>query len=332
MRILVLGGTVFLSHAIAAAALDRGHVVVCAARGSSGSVPEGARHVTVDRERPDAFGPVVDQRWDAVIDVARRPSWVRAAVDALGSRAGHWTFVSTGSVYADHATPGLSADTGATLDPAPKDADETRMELYGELKVACENAARDCVGDRLVIVRPGLIVGPGDPSGRFAYWPAHVAAADEVLAPGQPSDPVQMIDVRDVATWHVTLAEEGVTGVLDALAPVTTRAAMIGAVCAGVGRRPELTWVDQEFLVAHDVQPWMGERSVPLWLPLPEYAGFMAHDVSASLDAGLVVRPLEQTARDTHRWLQATPEAPVTGLTLDEERTVLDRWRRSERA
>ncbi|MDP9444031.1 MAG: reductase [Actinomycetota bacterium] len=331
MRMLVLGGTVFLSRAIAAAAVQRGHEVVCAARGIGGSVPEGVRHLRVDRADPAGLEPLADQRWDAVIDVARRPSWVRAAVAALGHRAGHWTFVSSGSVYADHATPELTADAAARLQPPPADADETALELYGELKVACEDIALENLGERLLIVRPGLVVGPGDPSGRFAYWPAHVAAADEVLAPGRPDDSVQMIDVRDLAAWHVRLAEDRVTGVLDGLAPATTRAAMLEAVCDGVGRRPPLTWVGQDFLLAHDVQPWMGERSIPLWLPLPEYAGFMARDVSASLAAGLAVRPLADTARDTGQWLRSAPDAPVTGLTLVEEADLLQCWHRDAR-
>ena len=175
MRILVLGGTVFLSKAVAAEAAARGHDVTCAARGASGRVPEGARLVRLDRTHPD-WSSLAEQTWDAVVDVARYPSWVRAALQALEGRTRSWVFVSTCSVYAYHATPG--ADASATVLPAADgDSDETDPELYGELKVASEQVVRQHCDDAALLVRPGLIVGPGDPSGRFAYWPNRMAEA-----------------------------------------------------------------------------------------------------------------------------------------------------------
>jgi 2'-hydroxyisoflavone reductase len=331
MRILVLGGTVFLSHAVAERAVARGHDVTCAARGASGAAPEGARLVRLDRADPD-WCPLADGSWDVVLDVARRPSWVRAAVEALGGRTRAWVFVSTCSVYADHATPGMRADA-AVLPPAGQDADETDMALYGELKVACEQAVRDRFvgpGRTTLVVRPGLIVGPGDPSGRFAYWPHRMAETATVLAPGEPGDAVQVVDVRDLADWLVTAAEQRLDGTFDATGPPTTRGEMLAAVAAGVDAAPRIVWVPQEFLLAHGVEPWMGERSLPLWLPLPDYAGLMSRDVSATLEAGLAVRPLEETARDTREWLRRTPDAAVTGLTAEEHRDLLHKWSRVE--
>jgi 2'-hydroxyisoflavone reductase len=325
MKVLVLGGTLFLSYATAAQAVARGHEVTCAARGASGPVPPGARHVPLDRETP-SWSALTQESWDVVVDVARYPSWVRAAVDALGDRARSWLFVSTCSVYADHSTPDQRAETSALLPPAGPDVDERDMSRYGELKVACEQVVRDRFGDRALVVRPGLIVGPGDPSGRFTYWPHRLAESPTVLAPGEPDDPVQVIDVRDLARWLVDCVERGLTGVYDATGPVTKRGDVLAAVADGTGTEPKLVWVPQEFLLDHGVEPWMGERSLPLWLPLPEYAGLLSRDVGPAVAAGLVVRPLEETARDTFDWLQQNPGANITGLTAAEHRDLLHRW------
>jgi 2'-hydroxyisoflavone reductase len=332
MRVLVLGGTVFLSHAIAAEAVARGHDVTCAARGASGQVPEGARLVRLDRSAADPDWSTLTERsggpsWDVVVDVARFPSWVRAAVDALAPHTAAWQFVSTCSVYADRATPG--GRTNAALLPAAGDeVDETDLSHYGELKVACEQIVRARLGDKALVARPGLIVGPGDPTGRFPYWPHRMAESATVVAPGEPDDSVQMVDVRDLAHWLVLVAEKGERGTFDTIAPATTRGEMLAAVAAGVDADPDLVWVPQEFLLEHDVEPWMGDRSLPLWLPLPQYAGLMARDVSAAVDAGLVARPLEETARDTLAWLRAHPDATVTGLTAEQHRELLHRWYR----
>ena len=324
MRVLVLGGTVFLSRATAAAAVARGHEVTCAARGASGAGPEGARFVRLDRERPD-WSALAGQPWDVVVDVARRRSWVRSALDALADDAKAWVFVSTCSVYADHATPWQGVDAPLLPEAGP-DVDETDMSRYGELKVACEQAVTGRFGDAALVVRPGLVVGPGDPSGRFAYWPRRIAESRTVLAPGEPDDPVQTIDVRDLARWLVEAAECGLRGTFNAVGPAMPRGEALAEIAAGVGMEPMLAWVPQEFLTANGVEPWMGERSLPLWLPVPEYAGFMSRDVSETLAAGLTVRPLAETARDTFDWLQQDPDANVTGLSLAEHRELLHRW------
>lgn len=321
MRILVLGGTVFLSRAVAEEAVRRGHDVVCACRGTSGSVPAGAAHVETDRT-----GPLPEELrgFDAVVDVARQPSWVRAAVERLPDA--HWVFVSTVNVYADESTPGGRPGSLPLREPVVEDTDlAVDPEAYGPMKVACEQIVTEGAASAMV-VRPGLIVGPGDPTGRFTYWPARLADAgpgEPVLAPGDPADTVQVIDVRDLAAWIVDAAEARRSGVHDGVGPVTPIADLLAEVAAGVGARPSWTWVDQDALEAADVQPWSGPRSVPLWLPRPAYDGMLAHDVTPSLDAGLRLRPVTETARDTLAWLRATPDAPVTGLTRDEERALL---------
>ena len=325
MRILVLGGTVFLSRAVALAAAERGHDVVCAARGASGDVPAGARLVRWDRgEDPPAELSAL--RPDAVVDVARLPSYVRRAVDAFPEA--HWTFVSTCNVYADEGTAGGTA-ASPLKDPIEDDLDPSSSpEAYGAMKVACEQAVQRGAREAFV-VRPGLIVGPQDPTGRFTYWPAHVAAALDdggpLLVPGAPGDPVQVIDVRDLAAWIVAAAEGGLTGAYDGLAPPITRQAFLTALAEGVGADLDARWVSTDRLVEAGVAEWSGPGSVPLWIGEPGYEGFMARDVAASLVAGLVTRPLADTVRDTLAWLRDDPQAAVTGLTRSEELALVDR-------
>jgi 2'-hydroxyisoflavone reductase len=327
MRLLVLGGTVFLSRAVAAEAVRRGHEVTCACRGESGSVPEGAAHVAWDRTEPVPDG-LSATKFDAVVDVARHPSWVRSAVAAFPDA--HWVFVSTISVYTDDSTPHGTVDSLPTHEPIHTDEDlAAGPDVYGAMKVGCEQAVTDRA-DSWVVVRPGLIVGPGDRSGRFSYWPNRVADGGEVLAPGSPDEEVQVIDVRDLAAWLVDCAESRTTGVFHGTGRATSRAAFLEQVADGVdpdGSDRRWTWVDQEFLAAHEVDPWDGPRSLPVWLPQPEYAWLMSVDVEASYDAGLSTRPLAETARDTLAWLRGAPDAPVSGLDRAAEAEVLAAWR-----
>lgn len=324
MKLLVLGGTVFLSKAVATAALARGHDVVAVSRGVSGAVPPGVRHVVADRDAglPAALAA---ERFDAVVDVARKPSHVRTAVAALPDA--HWVFVSTINVYADEATPGGGPGTLPLRPAVGEDLDSLDPAAYGGMKVACEEAVRAGTASSTV-VRPGLIAGPGDPSGRFAYWVARLArAADEpgaqVLAPGDPSDAVQLVDVRDLAAWLVDLAEARADGVYDGVAPPVPLGDLLAEVAAGCGAAPAWRWASHAALEAAGVAPWSGERSLPLWLPRPQYDGIVGHDVAASLAAGLRPRPVAETARDTLAWLRATPRATVTGLTAAQEAEVL---------
>jgi 2'-hydroxyisoflavone reductase len=322
MRLLVLGGTVFLSKAVAADAVARGHDVTCAARGTSGSAPDGARLVTVDRGQPL---PDLGE-FDAVVDVGRLPSWVRSAVATYPSA--HWVFISTVNVYADDATPGGTPATLPLVEGMAEDADlEENPEAYGPMKVECERIVLDSAASAMVM-RPGLIVGPGDPSGRFSYWPRRLAAGGEVLAPGDPDDAMQVADVRDLAAWAVTACEQRTTGVYDGVGPAMPLSRLLEQSAEGVNSEITWTWVDQEFLQAREVEPWMGPGAIPLWLPRPEYDGLPAHDVQPSLDAGLTVRPLAETARDTLAWLEATPDAVVTGIGLDREKELLEAWHR----
>jgi 2'-hydroxyisoflavone reductase len=313
MRLLVLGGTRFLSREVAAQAVARGWDVTCACRGSSGTVPDGATHLPWDRA-DDPPAEVVSGAWDAVVDVARLPSQVRAAVAATAQA--YWVFVSTVSVYADNSSPA----TEPLLDPIEEDVDlAVDPEAYGGMKVACEQAVRSTAASS-VVIRPGLIVGPGDPTGRFAYWPQRLARGGEVLAPGRPDDVVQVIDVRDLAAWLLDLAETRTTGTYDAVGLPIPLGELLAHTAAGVGATyPRLTWVDSEFLEAQGVVPWTGEGSLPLWLPRPEYDGMLAHDPGPAVAAGLRLRPLAETAPDCL-------DSPVTALSSEREAEVLAAW------
>ena len=241
-------------------------------------MPAGARHVVLDRAAPD--WSALDGDWDAVVDVARTPSWVADALDALAERVAHWTFVSTISVYADHATPGGSQDTLPLLPPITDDVEQDTPEKYGASKVGCEQDVQ-ARARRALIVRPGLIVGPGDPSGRFSYWPERLAEGGDVLAPESPDRPAQVIDVRDLAAWIVSCSENRVTGVYDATGHVSSLGVMLEEIARSVGGGAELVWVDARFLQEHEVVHWAGPRSLPLWLP-DDGIGIASHDVSAA--------------------------------------------------
>ena len=323
VKILVLGGSVFLSKAVALDALARGHDVTCATRGTSGAVPEGAAFVTWDRY-DDVPAELAEASYDAVVDVGRIPSWVRKGVAAWPDA--HWVFVSTVNVYADDSIPNGRPGTVPLREPEPEDHDlRTDPESYGPMKVACEQIVRDGAASWTVI-RPGLIVGPEDPTGRFTYWPVRLADGGAALAGGRPDDLMQVIDARDLAAWIVTCAEQRTTGDYDGVGEVLPIRDLLAQVAVGVNSDATLTWVPQEFLTEQGVEPWMGPEALPLWLPRPEYDGLGSHDPAPSYDAGLVLRPVADTARDTLAWVRATPDAPVSGMSRDREAAVLAAW------
>ncbi|HMO10836.1 MAG TPA: epimerase, partial [Actinotalea sp.] len=304
-------------------ALAAGYRVTCATRGVSGRVPAGTTHVRWDRTEPVPAGLGADA--DLVVDVSRSPGQVRRAVAAMPQA--HWVFVSTVSVYADTATRGATT-RAAVVDPVDDEVDlHVAPEAYGGMKVACERAVRD--GTRSsAVVRPGLIVGPGDPTGRFTYWPVHAAAAHRdgrpLLVPGEPDDPVQVIDVRDLAQWLVVVGARRTTGTFDAVTPPFPRSALVAALHEATGHS-RAVYVPGEVLDELGVTPWDGPTSLPLWISDPGYGGFLARDPAASLAAGLLPRPLVDTVRDTLTWVEATPGARVSGLDREAELDVLAR-------
>ncbi|HEV7788561.1 MAG TPA: NAD-dependent epimerase/dehydratase family protein [Pseudonocardia sp.] len=240
MRILVLGGTVFLSHAVAVEALARGHRVSCLARGVSGSVPAGARLLVADRNEPGALGAAVGgESFDAVVDVATMSlPWVSEALAALAGSVAHWTFISSVNVYADKATPGQGVDA-PLLSPYVSSAGaatpDVDPDLYGAAKVASENAVLSAFGERAFVVRAGLLVGPGDPHDRFGYWPARFSRGGRTIVPDALDQPFQYLDVRDLAAWVVSAAERGLGGVFDGAGPRRTLGEVLRGIASAVG-------------------------------------------------------------------------------------------------
>lgn len=329
MRTLVLGGTAWLGREVTAAAVRLGHEVTALARGRSGPLAEGVRHVVADRSSPDAYAEVGED-WDLVVDVARQPSHVRDAVTALGPRARAWVFVSSVSVYAASDRPG-DDETAAVLPPSWEDGDDP--ETYGQRKVAGEQVVLDGILDRALVARVGLIAGPGDASDRTGYWPlrfAHPATADgAVLVPN--SDLVtSVIDVRDLAEWLVTAGSAGATGVVNVSGPQHTLSEHLAVARQVSGHTDDVVAVPQDWLEVFGVEPWSGPRSLPLWLPLPDYAGFMARSTAAAQRLGLRTRPLADTLTATLEWeLRQGPGRPRSaGLAPADEQELVAAARR----
>ncbi len=325
MKMLVLGGTAFLSHTVAAEGVRRGHDVVCAARGTSGRVPDGATLVKVDRDRPDGLAALAGREFDAVVDVATMSyPWVRDALDAFAAGAGHWTFVSSINVYADAVTTGQD-ENAALHEPVDSGADkQERIEhphLYGSIKVASENAVRAAMGERALVVRSGLIVGPGDLSDRFGYWVNRISRGGRVVVPDTLEQPTQYVDVRDMAAWFVDAGEQGIGGTYNGIGPTRTFGELLAHIVKVVGPPDtELVPLPVEELEAAGVQVWRGPKSLPLWVP-PEDYGFMAHDHRRAAGAGLRHRPFEEVVIDVldHERELGPDREREAGLTPAEE-------------
>lgn len=299
MRILVLGGTAFLSAEIARQALAAGHDVTCLARGTASAPPDGATWLRTDRSQGKAAyeGAAGSGAWDAVVDVSRDPDQAREALEVLAGPARHWTFISSCSVYADHSVAG-AAETAELLPPlAP--GTELTMDNYGEAKSAIEHWTRELAGDKAHLCRAGLIGGPGDGSDRYGYWPARFARDDEpVLVPDIPTDATQIIDVRDLAAWILAAAENGTTGALNAVGEPVPFAAYLEESRQLADADSDVIVAPGDWLASHGANYWAGPDSLPLWLP-PGHEGFATRSNDAARAAGLRLRPWMDTLGDT---------------------------------
>lgn len=327
-NVLVLGGTAWLGGEVARAAAADGARVTCLARGVSGTVPDGVRLVAADRREPTAYDEVRRERWDEVVDVSWQPGMVRSALAALAERAAHWTYVSSGSAYARDDEPGAD-ESAATHEPLA--GDEASRETYGPAKVACELACADAVGDRLLVARVGLIGGPGDGSDRFGYWPARFALAAErgdgpVLVPDAAAQSTQTIDVRDLAAWLVDSGRRRTMGTFNVVGERTPLGDVLDLAREAAGYTGDVVTADPGWLLEQGVDFWMGEDSLPLWLPGPDYAGHSARSDAAAVAAGLVRRPLAETVADSLAWERALglDRDRKAGLGRDRELALID--------
>lgn len=327
-RVLILGGTGWLGREIAREAVADGAEVTCLARGESGEVPEGVTLVKADRRASGAYDTLSGD-WDEVIELSHAPNLVESALQALASRAAHWTLVSTVSVYASNDE--IGADESAAL-VEPRDPTQ-----YADAKVIAERMTSALVGDRLLIARSGLIVGPGDPSDRFSYWPLRLEAGGFVLAPVRDGRFVQVIDVGDLARWIVRAGRDKLVRAVNAVGKVHSMAGFfdVARIITGFNdladgadddEFPEnvLEEIDDDELLAHCVNYWAGPRSLPLWLPLSE-VGFATRHGSAFLASGGTLRPLGETIERVLDDPNRTPldGARRAGLTPHDEGEIL---------
>ena len=320
MKLLVLGGTRFLGRAVVEAALARGHEVTLFNRGETGPelFPEAER---LRGDLAGDLGALAGRSWDAAVDLdpTQLPRHTRRRAETLADGVGHYVFVSTISVYADPSRP--LDESSPLLEPVGEEPGAFDPELYGQLKAGSERAVQELLGSRAAIARPGLIAGPHDPTGRFAYWPRRLAEGGEVLAPGDPAAPVQLVDARDLGAWLLRLAEERTAGVFNATGPAEplSLGELLERVAAAVGGEARLVWTDEQRLLDAGVTPW---SELPLWVPGGEWSGLLRADVSRALAAGLAFRPLEETARDTLAWSRdAGPVRPT--LSREREAEIL---------
>jgi 2'-hydroxyisoflavone reductase len=340
LRILILGGTGFTGPHQVRYALARGHHVTLFNRGRQPRAwPGEVVELTGDRNTGD-LSALGNGDWDVCIDnPTTLPFWVRDAGRVLRDRVRHYVFVSTISVYA--ANDKAEDESAAVLPYAGADAMAETMEsfgrnagdLYGPLKAFSEQEARRQFGERTTVIRPGLIVGPGDETDRFTYWPVRLARGGEVLAPGDGSDPVQFVDARDLAEWTIRMAETRTAGTFNATGPAQPLAmrAMLDGIAAAVRSDARIVWVPADFLEAQQVSAW---SDLPVWVPgRGETAGFARRDIGRAVRAGLTFRPLATTASDTLAWfreLAPTRQAKLrSGLDPEREKSLLERWQAS---
>jgi len=325
LRVLVLGGTVFLGRSVTDALLARGHQVTHFHRGKSR--PDDPRVETLRGDRTDAgtlARAFAARQWDAVVDTSGfLPQVVRLSAEVLRDKAGRYLYVSSVSAYADLSRPGYDEDCALfpTPDPLP---DVLVPELYGPLKAACERVVNEVWGGDATIVRPGLIVGPHDPTDRFTYWPARIARGGMVMAPGDPARAVQFIDARDLALWMVTVLERNLSGAFNATGPaqpLTMEGLLQACMAATPGAR--LQWVPEARLLEAKVGYW---NEVPLWIPSAEpLNAIMGASIGRATAAGLRLRPLAQTIVDTLAWANGRPADHQwkAGLAEGRERELL---------
>jgi 2'-hydroxyisoflavone reductase len=331
MKILILGGTKFLGRHLVDAALAAGHEVTLFNRGKTNpTLFPNVETIIGDREKDLDW--LAGREWDAVIDVAGYvPRIVRLSSEALKGHVKKYVFISSISVYAEFKKVGINEE-----DPVGKLENETMEEItgetYGPLKALCEKTVQEIYKGRALIIRPGLIVGPHDPTDRFTYWPMRVKRGGDMITPDKSQTPIQIVDVRDLSEFIIKLIEDNSSGIYNATGP--DRELRMGEfldVCKLVsGSMATFHWASAEFLKEHEVEPW---SDMPAWIPdTQEDAGFSRVDVSRAIHAGLKFRPLEDTVRDTIQWAETRPENHEwrAGLNPTKETILLSLLKRND--
>jgi len=324
MNILIIGGTRFLGRHLVNTALASGHQVTLFNRGKSN--PDLFPDVeTVIGDREHDIDKLSGRTWDAVIDTCGyAPRIVRESAVGLEGSVGRYVFISSISAYADFKKIGINeSDPGGTMDD--ESVEEITGETYGPLKVLCEKTVQGIYSERGLVVRPGLIVGPNDPTDRFTYWPVRVAKGGDVLAPEKPDVPIQIIDVRDLSDFIIKLIEDNESSIYNATGPdyELTLDTMLETCKQVSGSDANIHWASVEFLKQNNVQEW---SDMPVWVPdNEENQGFSRMDVSKAISAGLKFRPLEETVRDTLAWANTRPadHQPRAGLQSEREQELL---------
>jgi 2'-hydroxyisoflavone reductase len=332
MRLLILGGTGFIGPHQVRYALARGHRVTIFTRGQQKEAWPGPVEELLG-DRGGDLKALEGRGWDVCIDnPTSLPIWVRDAARVLKGCVGLYVFISTIAVYAASDGPADETAPLAVYKGADPMAETTRSlsadgRLYGPLKAQSEKEAQTQYGEAATtIIRASLIVGPGDQTDRFTYWPARLARGGEILAPGDGSDPVQFIDVRDLAEWTIRVAEERTTGVFNAAGPdhPITMDQMLAGIAEGIQVHPKIVWAPTAFLKENRISPW---SDMPVWIPgQGETFGFHRRDIRRAIAAGLTHRPLSLTAADTLAWLRTYPERPASlcaGLIPEREADLL---------
>lgn len=328
MNILILGGTIFLGRHLVDAALANGHTVTLFNRGKTNPdlYPE-VEKIRGDRTNLDDLKILQDRHWDAVIDTCGYfPHVVQLSARALAGSVDGYVFISSISVYGEPPTVPAIDELTSVAQLTSENLEDYLKESYGNRKALCEQVIEKEMPGRTLNIRPGLIVGPYDPSDRFTYWPARLHRGGTVLAPGNPDAPVQIIDVRDLAEWTIRMIENKQSGIYNATGPETPlKMRQVLETCQKVAGTPaELVWVEDQFLLSNKVTPF---KDLPLWLP--EIASVMQRvNISKALGAGLTFRPLEQIVKDTLAWDNTRPaDAPrVNGITPEREAELLELW------
>ena len=327
-KILILGGTGFLGPALVEAARVRGDEVTLFNRGKTNP----GRFTDVEQLHGDRDGQLDalgGRKWDVAIDTSGYvPRIVKLSASLLALAVERYVFVSSISAYDESIPPGSDEDARVAQlsDPATEDV----RASYGALKAACERAAEAAMPGRVLVVRPGLIVGPGDPTDRFTYWPVRLDRGGKVLAPGTGDDPVQFVDVRDLGNWMIDMAGRRAIGVMNAVGPAkrTTMRVMLDECQGGIGSKADLVWVPWPFLEKEKVEPW---GDMPAWIPAGTVESGMAQvSIDRAVAAGLRFRPVSDTARDALAWWKTLPperRAKVrAGLSPEREQAVLAAW------